>query len=177
MPAEDFGGSAPKAVQRHPAETGAEHKPLRLHARTPCGIPTLPLETLTMRTLPCLLAVLALLLCVPACGEPSEELETVGDKLGETWGAVKDYGVKKRKDFEAWSTKAFDGFDEKYEAAKKKAAEAGGDAAKVLDQQWGVAQEKLAALKSASADGWDKAKGEFVGAMDALKETMDKDSE
>ena len=130
-----------------------------------------------MRSLPCLLAVLALLLCVPACGEPSDELKTVGDKLGDTWDAVKDYSVKKRKDFEAWSTKAFDGFDEKYEAAKKKAAEMGGDASKVLDQQWAVAQEKLASLKSASADGWDKAKGEFVEAMDALKKTIEKDSE
>ena len=130
-----------------------------------------------MRNLPCLLALLALLLCVPACGEPSEELKTVGDKLGQTWDAVKDYGVKKRKDFEAWSEKAFDGFDEKYAAAKKKAAEMGGDAAEVLDRQWAVAQEKLAALKDASADGWDKAKGEFVQAMDALKKTIEKDGE
>ena len=133
-----------------------------------------------MRSLPCLLAVLAVLaalLSVPACGEPSEELKNVGEKLGDTWDAVKDYGVKKRKDFEAWSTKAFDGFDEKYEAAKKKAAEMGGDAAQVLDQQWAVAQEKLAALKSVSADGWDKAKGEFVEAMDALKKTIEKDGE
>ena len=34
-----------------------------------------------MRSLPCLLAVLALLLCVPACGEPSDELKNVGDKV------------------------------------------------------------------------------------------------
>ena len=130
-----------------------------------------------MRSLPFLLAILTLLLCVPACGEPSDELKNVGDKLGDTWDAVKDYSVKKRKDFEAWSTKAFDGFDEKYAAAKKKAAEMGGDASKVLDQQWVVAQEKLAALKGASADGWDKAKGEFVEAMDTLKKTIEKDSE
>jgi len=128
-----------------------------------------------MRTLPLLLALLALLLSVPACGEPSEELKTVGDKLGDTWDAVKDYGVKKRKDFEAWSSKAFEGFDEKYEAAKKKAAEMGGDASKVLDEQWAVAKEKLAAMKNASADGWDKAKAEFVEAMDALKKTIEKD--
>lgn len=130
-----------------------------------------------MRVLPLLLAVCALLLFVPSCGEPSDELKTVGDKLGDTWDAVKDYGVKKRKDFEAWSSKALEGFDEKYEAAKKKAAEAGGDASKVLDQQWGVAKEKLAALKSASADGWDKAKAEFVEAMEAVKKTIEKDGE
>lgn len=130
-----------------------------------------------MRTLPLLLAALALLLTVPACGEPSDELKTVGDKLGETWDAVKDYGVKKRKDFEAWSSDALDGFDEKYEAAKKKAAEMGDDAGEVLDAQWDVAKEKLAALKDASADGWDKAKSEFVEAMDALKKTLEKDGE
>ena len=130
-----------------------------------------------MRTLPSLLALLALLLVVPACGEASDELKTVGDKLGETWDAVKAYGVKKRGDFEAWSTKALDDFDEQYEDAKKKAAEMGGDAAEVLDEQWDVAKEKLAALKDASADGWEKAKGEFVEAMDALKKTLEKDGE
>lgn len=124
-----------------------------------------------------LLTVLALLLAVPACGEPSQELKTVGEKLGETWDAVKDYGVKKRKDFEAWSSKAFDDFGDEYEAAKKRAAEMGGDAAQVLDEQWDVAKEKLEALKGASADGWDEAKAEFVEAMDALKKSLEDDGD
>lgn len=126
-----------------------------------------------MQNVPLFLAVLVLLGVVPACGETSDELNTVGKKLGETWDAVKDHGVKKRHDFEAWSTKAFDGFDEKFAAAKKKADEAGGDAARALDAQWAVAKEKLEALKGASADGWEKAKGEFVEAMDALEKSID----
>lgn len=126
-----------------------------------------------MRNVPLLLAVLALLAFVPACGEPSDELDAVGEKLGETWDAVKAYGVKKRHDFEAWSTKAFDGFEEDFAAAKKKAGEAGSDAVKALDADWAFAKEKLEALKGASEDGWEKAKDEFVEAMDALKKKID----
>lgn len=126
-----------------------------------------------MRLVPCLLIALAVLVLVPSCGEPGEELKNVGDKLGETWDAVKAYGVKKRQAFESWSSQALDDLDGQLDEAKRKAARAGDAAGKVIDEQWAVAQEKLEALKVAGADGWEKAKEEFVEATDALRRTID----
>ncbi len=94
-----------------------------------------------MRTTTLLLFGLALLFTVPACGEPSDELKDVSDKFGDTWDAVKTYGVKKRADAEAWFAKQAEAFPEKLAAAKKKAAAAGGEASEALDASWAVAQE------------------------------------
>ena len=122
-----------------------------------------------MRDVAWILGALVLLAGLHACGETGEKIT---ETLGETWDAVKDFGVEKRGEAEMFFEKNLDGLDEKLASAKKKAAALGEDAGKALDTSWSEALKKLEALKSAGEDGWEVARDEFVKAWEALKKKI-----
>ena len=55
------------------------------------------------------------------------------------------------------------------ENAKAAAGAAGSDAAQALDAAWKKTEEKLSALKTASGEGYAKARDEMVEAYEALR--------
>lgn len=125
-----------------------------------------------MRTMTVLLVAAFLAAPLGACGKPSEELKQVGEKMGETWEAVKAYSIKKKDDAVGLFNKGIDELAPAYEAAKKKAAEMGGDASQVLDEQWQAVQRSLEAAKNAGAENWDSARDAFVKAYEKFKKTV-----
>ena len=125
-----------------------------------------------MRTVAMILALAFVAAPLGGCGKPSDELKKVGTKMGETWDAVKSYSIKKKDDAMVLFRKGMDEVGPTYEAAKKKAAEMGGDASKALDAQWKVVEAKFAEAKDASAENWDSARDAFLKAYEDFKKKI-----
>jgi hypothetical protein len=99
------------------------------------------------------------------CGEPSPEAQRVQEKLGETWDAMKAWGVAKKAELVQKSGPML-------ESAKQKMAGAKGEAAKALQVEWADVEAKFATMKNAGADQWESARDAFLQAYETFKKKV-----
>lgn len=103
-----------------------------------------------------------------ACGD-DPHWKDVKKEAGETWDALKVYGVAQREKAESGFAQGVASLESSWAQAKTAAAAKSADAGQALDARWRDVQGKLATLKSAGADRWAEARDEFVKAYEALK--------
>lgn len=116
--------------------------------------------------------VLALAL-LAGCGEGKDpEYGNLKKEAGETWDAAKAWGSAKRVEAEKVFASSVDSLSAKYEAAKTKAAAAGGDASKTLESKWADVQQKLTEMKGATGEKWENARDAFVAAYETFKREL-----
>lgn len=111
----------------------------------------------------------ALLTGLTACGEPSPEAKKVQSKMGETWDAMKAWGVERKADLLESASRGLADLKQAYAGAKAAGSEAGAAASQQLDEEWQGVQQKLDALKTASGQEWIKARDAFLQAYGVLK--------
>ena len=127
--------------------------------------------------------MLPLLVCVAflvaGCGEEqqkkAEELgKTIGEKTGQAWNKVKTFSAEQKDEFNAWWADKKPEAQKSYEAARKKAAEAGEDAEQALDASWEKLQEAWAKLPQATKDGWQATRDAVAAAWEAFQKEVAK---
>ena len=120
-----------------------------------------------------LLTTLFLSAALTGCGETSPSAKQVQTKMGETWDAMKTWGAEKRDALVKKTDEGLKSLEKPMADAKAAAGAAGSDAAQALDAAWKKTEEKLSALKSASGEGFAKARDEMVEAYEALRAFAD----
>ena len=110
--------------------------------------------------------------CLSGCGEPSPSAKNVQKKAGETWDAMKSWGVEKKDDLVKSASATLDEIKPKLAEARASAARASADAGKKFDDDWKVVQQKFEEMKSAGSDKWDKARDDFMQAYDSFKSRL-----
>ena len=124
-----------------------------------------------MRPIP--LVLLAVLGFAPlaGCGD-DPKWNAVKKEAGETWDALKAYGVAQRAKAETGFTEGLTSLEKTWAETKKAAAAKGEVAGQALDARWKELNDKLATLKAAGADKWTEARDEFVKAYENLKKDV-----
>ena len=122
---------------------------------------------------PTALALLAALATAPlaGCGDDAK-WNAVKKEAGETWDALKAYGVAQRAKAETGFAEGLASLEKTWAETKAAAAAKGEVAGQALDARWKELNEKLAALKAAGADQWAAARDEFVKAYENLKKDV-----
>jgi hypothetical protein len=105
-------------------------------------------------------------------GESSPETKKVTQKLGETWDAMKAWGIDKKDDLVKSSSEGLDTLKQKMADAKQAAPGVTADARQKLDEEWKAVQVKFDEMKGASGPTWDKARDAFLQAYDGLKKKL-----
>jgi hypothetical protein len=105
------------------------------------------------------------------CGD-SKEWQAMKKETENMWAAAKAWGVAKRAEAEKTFASTLDDLNSTYEAAKAKAKAAGKDASRTLDPKWEEVKRKLATVKSASADSWEKARDGLSKAYEDFKKEV-----
>lgn len=123
-------------------------------------------------TIAAVTAALSLTPCLTGCGESSPETKKVQQKMGETWDAMKAWGIDKKDDLVKSSSENLEVMEEKLADAKRAASAGGAEAALKLDEEWKGVQEKFEAMKGAAGGQWDKARDGFTQAYDAFKKKL-----
>lgn len=103
------------------------------------------------------------------CGDPGPKAKEVADKLGETWGAMKSWGVEKKDEFVKSSGPKLEELKQKFASAKESAAKTSAESARKLEDGWNVVQQKFDAMKAATGTEWAKQRDAFVEAYDAYR--------
>ena len=121
-----------------------------------------------------LILVTCVALLAMGCGEEqkqkAEQLgKTIGEKAGAAWSKVKTFTVEQKDELVGWWNDKKPEAQATYEAAKKKAAEAGKDAEQALDASWDKVQEAWAKIPEATKDGWQAARDAAIAAYEAFK--------
>ena len=132
-----------------------------------------------------LAALLGLVLAVSACQKKEEKApakvtsEEVKKEAKEAVGATAEYATQERDEFVNKAQEDMDAINVKMEELKKKMQEETGEAKAKLEQQIQkleperqVAEEKLAALKSATGEAWKDLKADVEAAIDRLKQSF-----
>jgi len=108
------------------------------------------------------------------CGDPSPTAKKVQDKLGETWDAMKTWGVEKKDDFVKSASPKLDELKQKFAEAKVSASKTSAESAQKLEDGWNGVQQKFDAMKAATGAEWAKQRDAFVEAYDAYKTKLAK---
>lgn len=106
------------------------------------------------------------------CGEPGPEAKKLQQKLGETWGAMKSWGIEKKDAFVASASPRFDELKQKFADAKLSASETGAGAARSLESDWGAVQQKFDAMKTSTGEQWARHRDAFVDAYEAFQKKL-----
>ena len=106
------------------------------------------------------------------CGEPSPTAKRVQDKLGETWDAMKTWGVEKRDEFLKSASPKLDELKQAFADAKVSAAKTSAESAQRLEEGWNGVQQKFDAMKAATGTEWAKHRDAFVEAYEAYKRKL-----
>lgn len=121
-----------------------------------------------MRSIRLALACSFLLAPLAGCGD-DPKWSNVKKEAGETWDAIKAYGVSQRQKAEAGFAQSLTSLEKSWADAKTAAAAKSEVAGQALDARWKEMNAKLATLKDASAEKWTEARDEFVKAYESLK--------
>ena len=106
------------------------------------------------------------------CGEQTKkDLQKVGEGLGQTWDAVKTFAVNRKDEAVAFFSKEMAEAPEKYAEARLEVEKVGADAKAALDAKWKDVETTFEAAKTATGDGWAKARD---AAYDAFRAELDK---
>jgi len=117
-------------------------------------------------------AAASLTFSLSGCGESSPETKKVTQKLGETWDAMKTWGIDKKDDLVKSSSEGLDTLKQKMADAKQAAPGVSADARQKLDEDWKVVQVKFDEMKNATGAQWDKARDGFLEAYGAFKRKL-----
>jgi hypothetical protein len=117
-------------------------------------------------------AVMAMSLvpCLSGCGDTTTK--NVTQKMGETWDAMKTWGIEKKDDLVKASSQKLDELKPALAEAKKSASAASADAAQKWDEEWKVVEQKFDAMKSSTGDQWGKARDAFIESYDGFKKKL-----
>jgi hypothetical protein len=121
---------------------------------------------------PAVLALVGVGPLLAGCGEPSPEAKRVGQKAGETFDAMKAWGVDKRDDFVRSASATLESMKSIADDAKRSATGASADAARTLDDDWKVVQQKLDVMKTATGDRWASARDDFLAAYATFRQKV-----
>ncbi len=124
------------------------------------------------------LLVLSVTLLPLGCGSGSPS--SPAEKIREAGDATIDAAKAKREEYTREMQKQLDELDVKYKALERRAAEAKDDSKKALDEKVKVAKakrdvaaKKLAEVKEAGLDRWEKVKDGVGDAFDDLKKIFE----
>jgi hypothetical protein len=123
------------------------------------------------RPLPLTWAGVLSLSLLGGCGD-KPEARTVRKEASDVWQAAKAWGYAQRAEAERVYVESVDRLATTYEAAKAEAQAKGGDARESLEAKWAELTRRLAEVKSASADTWERTRVSFVAAYEAFQREM-----
>ncbi len=106
------------------------------------------------------------------CGESSPETKKLQQKIGETWDAMKTWGVEKKDEFVKSASPKLDELKQKFAEAKVSASKTSAEAGQKLEEGWNDVQQKFDAMKTATGAEWAKHRDAFVEAYDAYKQKL-----
>lgn len=123
------------------------------------------------RPLPTTWAGVLSLSLLGGCGD-KPEARTVREEAGDAWQAAKVWGQAKRAEAERVYVESVDRLAKTYEDALARARAKGGDAAEALEAKWADVTRRLAEVKSAGTDAWERTRDAFVAAYEAFQREM-----
>ena len=124
-----------------------------------------------MRPIPLVLLTVLGLAPLAGCGD-DPKWNAVKKEAGETWDAIKAYGVAQRAKAETGFAEGLASLEQTWAETKAAAAAKGDVAGQALDARWKELNAKLATLKTAGAETWEAARDDFVKTYERLKQDV-----
>jgi hypothetical protein len=110
--------------------------------------------------------------CLTGCGESAPETKKLQQKLGETWDAMKSWGVEKKEEFVRNTSPKLDDLKRRFAEVRVSGSRMSGEAAQRLETDWTSVQQKFDSVKTATGEQWARHRDAFVEAYAAFQKKL-----